>query len=421
MELSKIYNEKNIISILTATLLIDAINGVLINILGFSRSPVGIVFRVTIYLYFLIYYVTKRVNKQKLILVCITIIFFVINIFKSFLIYHNSIKGFIFDGTEVIRVTLALVIFLGLHEMFKDKIISKESLDTVLNKSIYILIGVYIISLVLGIGQSSYSGYAGYKAIFVSNNGLNITMIILFIYQFEKVIKLFDVKNLLLLSLLCLMLIMIGSKSSFIFIVFYLICKLVLEYKFIIEIIKSGRLKSEFINKKKWIFMGIAILIVVIIIFNKQILDIISLQVHFIKNELDSIWTYLLSGRDVLLIAAVENLYKNFSLANIFLGIGSYFNQLSIASIIGIYSFKSIEMDLFDIFFSYGIVGVILTYGISMYVLFKNWRKLLNNKRHFEMISILSIFIYSISGGHVFTDAMASTFLGIVLISICIE
>lgn len=71
------------------------------------------------------------------------------------------------------------------------------------------------------------------------------------------------------------------------------------------------------------------------------------------------------------------------------------------------------EMDLFDVFFSYGLLGVLATYGITLVILWRLWRY----KSLYLKFSILTILAYSIFAGHVMVDILSSTGLILLLLA----
>lgn len=395
---------KVIYLLLIMTLIIDGINGFMLHVLGMQMSIIGIIYRLIILCYFMYIYISQ--NLKNLIRSTFIILYFAINISLAYFLYNNSVNAIIFDFIECTRIMLSISIALGLITAIKYKYISRDILKKFMFSSVKIMCYIYCLSIILGLGRSTY-GDAGYKAIFNSTNGINITLIILFIFQIEKITKSKVLMDKVYLIIIGIALILLGTKSSIIFILFYAIMKILLENK-ILKLLK-------FI-----VGLLVAIVVVTILInniFTDQFQEILNRQQYMFMRSDNSILTFLFSGRNELLKSAYINFRDNISLNRLIFGIGSYYNQFSIGEMT-VYTFKSIEMDLFDIFFSNGIIGVLLTYGMSISIFIKNFKKLKIKRYYSEIISYLSIIIFSITGGHVFTDAMASTFLG-VIIALC--
>ena len=91
------------------------------------------------------------------------------------------------------------------------------------------------------------------------------------------------------------------------------------------------------------------------------------------------------------------NIYNKENIITKFLGIG--FN----------YKFKTVEMDLFDILFRYGIVGLILTLSSIIYSIYKS-------KNNFIRFGLIFILLISMTSGHVLVSPAVSIYLGIILL-----
>lgn len=402
-----IYREEVIVVLLSLTLLVDAITGIMINNLGVERSILGILFRGFLIGYFIIYiFIKNKINRY--IILTISIYFF-INIFLSYFNNHFTTKGVVFDIIEIAKIALMPSILMGIISMWNDKLITYKSLKKVINISINLLLIIYVIGLVFGLGGQIYSG-AGYKSLFNANNSFNIVVIVLFIFQMETTF--ISKKNIDIIKsiMLILILLFLGSKTSIMFIPIYFILKLTIEFK-------------NFSKKKilKWILIVLVLCGILFIIFNNKIMAIINHQLYFFNKESESIITFILSGRNEFLSVAYDGFINNISILSVFFGIGSYFNQSLISMALGFATIKNIEMDFFDILFSYGLIGVILTYGIVIYIVIKNIRKIIKNKLTAEIIAVSSMIVFSFLAGHVFLDAMSATYLAIVVAMISVN
>ena len=406
---TKFYKEKYIYIILSLTLVIDAITGIILNVFKFERSPIGIVFRMFVFGYFLLYSILH--NKKNLYTFAVIVICIMINIGYSYLNFHNSMNGVVFDIVENVKILLAPTIVWGSLCLAKDKVISRQTFTKVIYLSVYILVAIYFLGLILGIGNSTYGDGTGYKSLFNANNSLNIVAIVLFIFQVEKTFKEVKIINIALSLTLVIILLMLGSKTSIMFIPIYFILKVILDYKYI---------DFKKIIKPASIIIG-AVILIVVVFFRDAMISIINRQLYFLKRELDSLITYFLSGRDTFLIAASSNYFSRFTIVTVLFGVGMYFNQWAIANTLGFNTIKNIEMDLFDIFFSNGVIGILVTYGYFIYIFVKNFKMNLANRRVAEIISFIAMIIFSLLAGHVFPDAMSATFIAMIVTLICLE
>lgn len=406
----KFYKQNIVILLLSLTLLIDAITGVMMKVFGVERSPFGIVFRIGLISYFLAYWVYKNIrNKKRMIFFSGIIIYFFINIMYSYLFIHNQYKGILFDIIETSKLMLFPIIFIGLIELKRYKVVNYSCLKKVMDNSINLLLIIYLFGLFFGLGEKTYSG-AGYKSVFNANNSFNIVVIVLFIFQVEKTIKQFNKINSIKSMSIALILVLLGSKTSIMFIPLYMLVKVIMQFKKLdVKILIKGAIILIFS-----IFL-------IYIIFNEQILNIINHQLYFLNRESNSLITYFLSGRDKFLEIGFQYYISNFSIITLLLGVGMYSNQLYIGEELGRLTVKNIEMDFFDILFSNGAIGIILTFGLVTYVLVKNKNKIINNEVTAEFISIFSMLLFSFLAGHVFPDALSSTYLAILVVMVSIK
>lgn len=397
----RVYDRKILIILLSMTLLIDAITGIMINNLGVKRSIIGVLFRGILLIYFLIYLLIR--NKKNIYICLFVNIYIFTNILLSYFMRHFTIKGLLFDIVEIAKIALMPVILIGIISMWKDKILKYEDLKKVIKISIDILLVIYLIGIVFGLGGNIYSG-AGYKSVFNANNSFNIVVIVLFIFQTEAAFKSRRKIDALKSFMLILILIFLGSKTSIIFIPFYFILKAIIEFK---NLSKKTLLKC--------IVFTLLICFTLFTIFNERIIAIINNQLYFLNKESESIITFILSGRNEFLSISYNEFVSNISLLSLFFGVGSYFNQYMISLKLGFPTIKNIEMDFFDILFSYGIIGILLTYGVVTYIIIKNIKKIIKNKLTSEIIAISSMILFSFLAGHVFPDAMSATYLAILV------
>ncbi|WP_297133959.1 hypothetical protein [Terrisporobacter sp.] len=216
----------------------------------------------------------------------------------------------------------------------------------------------------------------------------------------------------------------IVSLLGMIVVLFLLGAKSVYVLSLLIIILYSFMELDKKTAKKNLIYvLGALVLIVFImfIFFSDSLRDIVNRQLFFIQTRGNNIINYLLSARDTYLNAAIEGFGQNFSLRRLVVGLGPFGARSEIASYLGIEgtTLKTIEMDFFDIFFNYGIYGLVMTYGLVSKIIMKRP----SNKRcNLYIISMVILLVYSILGGHVFTEAMSITFLNMCLLGfICKE
>ena len=127
-------------------------------------------------------------------------------------------------------------------------------------------------------------------------------------------------------------------------------------------------------------------------------------------NELD-IYTFILSNRNTFLFDFIEVFKKEYNIIEMIIGVGqSTFETLNHNHII--------ELDFFDIYFTYGVIGVSLFLFYISFLLIQSKIKSLNIKTYLfssysKYIAILLIALSFLSG-HVFNSGMAAIYMGCV-------
>ena len=115
----------------------------------------------------------------------------------------------------------------------------------------------------------------------------------------------------------------------------------------------------------------------------------------------------LLSGRDIYLL----NTYKDYKVKNVgykLFGIGFTDNSNKL---------RSIEMDLFDIFFGYGIIGLILYFIPLIYYIIKfiKEKMIFNNSNLICIMGVVLMLIISVLSGHTLSAPAASIYLALLI------
>ena len=122
-------------------------------------------------------------------------------------------------------------------------------------------------------------------------------------------------------------------------------------------------------------------------------------------------WTFLFSTRNVRLVAVIKEYFETFSILDIVTGRG-YFNlhhfvaqYLNTSDMV-----LPIEMDFFDVFFSYGVPGLLFTYVYAIKAILhaREKRKVARIQGYYW--SSVIILIYGVLAGHLFQEAISSTF-----------
>lgn len=242
-----------------------------------------------------------------------------------------------------------------------------------------------------------YEGKNGFYGLFYGGNEISNILVIMLPLIIEYLVQ---EKSYFLIGLtfieLLLCIYLVGTKTL---ILGSIIISIYFLFKYLRPVYKSLN------NKKKYSLWTLLILLIIgtIILLPKMaVTKNIIRAINYYGFNLNNIFS--LNGLDKLIFSSrlevlgkVINLYLNSPLINILMGLSkSYVN-----------TFKGIEIDIFDIFFSIGIIGI-LVYG---YLCFKNI-KAAKLKGIYLFTFILSIMI-SLVTGHILNTPNVSIYVGL--------
>lgn len=130
----------------------------------------------------------------------------------------------------------------------------------------------------------------------------------------------------------------------------------------------------------------------------------------FFWDRLD-IYTFILSNRNTFLFDMIEIFKEKYNILEMLIGVGqSTFESLNNDHII--------ELDFFDIYFAYGLIGVFLFVLYTLFILIKAKLKAFSSNMFvFSSYTIyisLLLIVLSFLSGHIFNSGMAAVFIGCV-------
>jgi hypothetical protein len=298
--------------------------------------------------------------------------------------------------------------------LYKSGKVSFITLEKIFKVSLMSFPLFIVIPRLFGLGYAMYETTdTGYSGFFYAANDLNIVLLIMLIFSIESLFYNIRTKNKYLYYaissfLLIVSLILTGAKSSISF------CGIIV-FITLLRYFVTSNLKSKF----KILISSIFVIIVALFIINKfyynDIQAIIQRHSYFLENDNGDIFTFLLTGRNLFLQASYQSLLSsNHILLRIFFGISKYYHMEETGMLLNLGHPKDIEMDMFDIFFSYGLVGVIFVFGYFsrfIYMAFK--REIM--KHYFKYTFSLFISItYSFFAGHLLFSALSGTYFALI-------
>lgn len=241
-----------------------------------------------------------------------------------------------------------------------------------------------IIPTVLGIGVSSY-GFEdtfGQKGLFASGNALNIylgTALSIALLRINK-----TKKDVIKIFILMAGIILLGTKTAFLFLFFGIMLYLK--------------------NQPKHLRMFILIFVFVIFytygdVILKALSGIYDVILYRFSIRVDFL-TFITSGRNVYITDAFDEFFKSSIWPIKFIFGGGAFLSFRSAYYPGM-SYDTLEMDMFDIFFMYGLIGAVI-YMILFYVILA-----VSFKKSKVLFMLFALFLFhSFLAGHVVFDGL---------------
>lgn len=361
-----------------------------------------------LFIYILKYLLTKKTNIRWMFICSYTSIAFmlIVNfILKEPLIVYEELNF-------ALKTSYYLVMIYTIILLIDNQLLSK-SLIFQAAKVIAIVIGSsYWLAILSGTSINSYTyGESGYSGWFYSANELSVIVIILLGLMIAQLSFQKTISSWIAFILILSMLPMIGTKTAFyggILIISIFLIYLLITY--------NSQLLTD---KNNFAFLGIIILFICLtpfspILSNTEQLEVSIKQVHqqAVEPALGQesvLVTKLLSSRNVYLQAIKEDFTHAETLRKTF-GLGYAGNYMD--------NPKLIEMDFFDLFFSYGMIGSLFLLIPLLYL----FRKIIIFPLHIDKVILLFTiclcFGIAFLAGHVIFAPSVMTYLAILCLAI---
>lgn len=383
--------------------ILDLITGVCLHSLGINLT-LGIIIRV-LFLGF-ICIITLFTFKKKNILIPYLIIGLYFILYTIGMIIFKDTNIFV-EVQNLVKVFYFPIILISLY-LIKDEIkISNMTLFTVL----FLYLILLFIPTLFNLGYDTYEiAKTGTLGFFNSANEISGIISILTPIMF---IILFSSKNIIPKTILAIMyivvILMVGTKTPILALGITIgISLLYLWFKSI----KAKKYKNVIISLVGVLVLGLGLIIVIPKTnFYKNI------KIHLDYLELDSV-AEVFSDKELVDHFIFSSRLKFLDNKNVLYSkSNTYLKLFGIGYMKDYKSTKMIEMDYFDIFYSHGIIGFIIFFGITIPILLKIVKE--KRKIDFNYImsytSLLLIIILAFFTGHIIT-APSVSFISILLI-----
>lgn len=350
----------------------------------------SIIRTVTLGLMLLYLLVIKRRRKEILFLIG----YFIIYLTSQIFLLHN---GFSSSLNTILTIFYLPIVIIFMHEV--------DTNESYFNLKIIMITYLIYLNLIVipylfkygNYADNFYEGKNGFYGLFYGGNEISNILVILLPLVIEYLVR---KKSYFLIILtfveLLLCIYLVGTKTL-------MLGSIIVSIYFLFKYLRP--VYKKFSKKKKGILWGLAFLIflgILVVLPRMAVTKNIIRAIEYYDFNLSNIFS--LNGLDKLIFSgrlevlkSVGNLYRNSSLFSILLGLGKSYIIL----------FKGIEIDLFDIFFTLGISGI-LVYG---YVMLKNIKS--EKLKGVYLFTFILSMVISLITGHVLNTPNVSIFIGL--------
>lgn len=393
---------------------IDLISGITSQV-SFGVLSFGIAIR-GIFLVFLFYYAwqKKMLTSDKAASISLVLIgmYIIVNSFLNLMDHGTSIMFLeIKDMVRYFYFPLLLILFNLLHKYKKLEIPSKV-----------FTINIFIYTVVILLGFFTNTGIASYSELKFGTSGwfysaneigaiIGILFPIVFIYLIENFKRRYSV---LILFLIVLASLLLGTKVP----LFALIITFTCFFGFY-----SLKIMRHFTKKN---IVSLIVPIIVTIIFFIFIIPNTPIGRNLGLNNDDEdiihdtadVTSFIYNGRNIKMVA-IDQAFVNSDLITKTFGMGHSKTSIEIDN-----NYKIVEMDMYDIVYDYGYIGIIVYFLFPIIIIFRIIKRL-KSLRYLESEKINFAFAYSISvilgisiahlTGHALSAPAVSIYVGYII------
>lgn len=360
-----------------------------------------------------------KLKKKKMICNYLIVLFIFSILYLLSKMDISSISNLIQEIINIFKFSFYPILIIGLIAMDEEKIIDRKIIANILSFSFIIYILFIFVPYITGTGFKSYgllelsNGTVGW---FYAANEIGSILILLFTFIYI----LLERKKYLLFIIFGIL----GSYTAFV--IGTKVASLGILIVAFIMIVYYLLYKGE--DKWKKVLLSIIVLVVGIYSFrigpttdnvndNYSRYETVDQEedVHIdTTNKLQSFAISLLSGREVYAIRVARS-YNHASIKDKIFGIGFTYRE----SLYSKHAARLVEMDYFDMFFRFGILGFIILALPTVYIVIDILRKLITKRSRmtidFWRYSLIWAMVMCIAfiAGHVLGSPAVSFYLGI--------
>ena len=385
---------KIILALLSIFLLIDAINGLFVLSFGIE-TQLSVLYKALILMLLLIY--LSLHNVKALMVIVGLYVTLLLGEALAIVMLRSSAAYVGFVVQHAVKVITPLVLFFFLLDRYKRD----DQLYLKLEQVMFINCGIFLANILLGwfgVGFSTYGGGVsatsiGVKGFFYAGNEISAMMIVFAGFYLARSYTQSKLRFIFVAVMWLCVGVLISTKTAILSVIILV---------FAIPMVLEGRRIFQFNNTPSLVFYTLLVAVAF-----QGLLIYQAFEGTLLFNKLSFFlakggWVGLiLSGRDQFVTVMWDYFIAAESVSSMLIGNGvSYYaDHIKYSS----------EMDLPDMFFWHGIVGVMITLGIFLMLTFYSaanfFKQLYPYARVVFLINVLLLIISNLSG-HIFTSGM---------------
>lgn len=368
---------------------VDGLNGYFVlnglSLEGGSGS-IGQIYR---FLIFLLALLIICKTKHFLYILFIFTYFFFLESFSFFL--HGEFSGFLVGIIYANKILYIIAVFFAL-----TKAVKFVGLDCVIKLfvfSAFICAFILGVTTFFGVNSTTYATGGGTKGVFASGNGLSVFLGAASLIAYNSYMNKGGGVYFVLFFIVLFACISVGTKASIIFL---------LVSSIFVFANADYRVKLLIFSSGCYLFLSAVNLRDLFIFF-----DVIGAR----YDNSPSFFSFLASSRDVFFEEAYSQyVVDGFFALRVLFGLGVFVSYRDPTISIGAYD--TLESDFLDVFYMYGVFGVLAYLGLFIFIFLSFIKK----KRMYLAVVSLCTFSYSLVAGHVLFNAMSSMIVSILML-----
>jgi hypothetical protein len=331
---------------------------------------------------------------RKYVPAAVLSILYFLSLELAMLVLHQQPGWFVVSTVYDFKLIYLLVAYCVLTAVGQN---TRQRLSSYFVHGATIYATILLLSTAAGIHTPTYDeGNFGSKGVFASGNALSMYLgcaSLLALQSYWENRKRSSQLEALLLVIACLI---VGTKASLIFTILFLVL-----------VFQNASVTVQLA------IVGLALLAGTV--YASLLIDAFSLVfdvILFRFQSSDSLFAFIASGRDVYIADALGDFhYDGWAMVRLLFGTGPFVSFRSASGLLTEYD--TLESDFFDLFFSYGTVGIGCYLAIIIYGLRLAWRA-----SHPPLtLAWCGVCFYSAIAGHVLFNAMSGMAIPVLLIT----